>query len=187
MTFQRRFDICVSGLTRPLVMGSRSRRPAAGPDSRRWPPWTPRSGPCRRSGAARSVAVEARDLAVDAAGRDDAVVDLQALEKLLHLLLLALPRQQDDEVEDRQDERRRERAAAEGCRPRHAMPMANTATRIVRHHESWELAGQALMERQPETFEPPKRYSVPNPPQGVKVKVQVMQRVKGGRVDLVRP
>ena len=40
------------------------------------------------------------------------------------------------------------------------------------------------MERCPETFEPPKRYSLPNPPQGVKVKVQVMQRVKGGRVHL---
>src|SRR3954464_9921358 len=47
------------------------------------------------------------------------------------------------------------------------------------------LAGQALVKREPETFEPPKRYSVPNPPQGVKVKVEVMQRVKGGRVDLV--
>ena len=35
------------------------------------------------------------------------------------------------------------------------------------------------MEREPETFKPPKRYSVPNLPQSVKVKVQVMQRVKG--------
>src|SRR5215216_2487849 len=42
------------------------------------------------------------------------------------------------------------------------------------------------MERSPETFEPPKRYSVPNLPECVKVKVQVMQRVKGRRVDLVR-
>jgi hypothetical protein len=39
------------------------------------------------------------------------------------------------------------------------------------------------MERSPETFEPPKRYSVSNLPNSVKVKVQVMQRVKGGRVD----
>ena len=61
-----------------------------------------------------------RDLSVDAAGRDDAIVDLQALEELLHLLLLALHRQQDDEVEDRQDERERDelhpRAAAVGQR-----------------------------------------------------------------------
>ena len=42
------------------------------------------------------------------------------------------------------------------------------------------------MERQPETVKPPERYSVPNPTQGVKVKVEVMQRVKGGRVDIVR-
>src|SRR5260221_10210103 len=40
------------------------------------------------------------------------------------------------------------------------------------------------MEREPETFKPPKRYSVPNPPEGVKVKVQIMQRVKGGCIDL---
>jgi hypothetical protein len=39
------------------------------------------------------------------------------------------------------------------------------------------------MERQPETFKPPKHYSVPNPANRVKVKVQVMQRVKGGGVD----
>ena len=39
------------------------------------------------------------------------------------------------------------------------------------------------MERQPETFKPPKRYSVPNPSHGVKVKVEVMQRVKGRRHD----
>ena len=45
-------------------------------------------------------------------------------------------------------------------------------------------AGQALMEREPETFKPPKRYSVPNPAESVKVKVQIMQRVKGGRVHL---
>jgi hypothetical protein len=42
-------------------------------------------------------------------------------------------------------------------------------------------AGQALMKRYPETFEPPKRYSVPNRHECVKVKVQVMQRVKRGR------
>src|SRR5712691_6111449 len=44
--------------------------------------------------------------------------------------------------------------------------------------------GPALMERQPETFKPPEHYSVPNPPHGVKVKVEVMQRVKGCRVHL---
>ena len=45
-----------------------------------------------------------RDLAVDAAGRDDAVVDLQIIEELLHLLLLALHRQKEHEIEDRHDE-----------------------------------------------------------------------------------
>ena len=40
------------------------------------------------------------------------------------------------------------------------------------------------MERQPETFEPPQHDSLPHPPQGVKVKVEVMQRVKARRRDL---
>src|SRR5712691_4932585 len=40
------------------------------------------------------------------------------------------------------------------------------------------------MERCPETFKPLKRYSVPNLSECVKVKVQVMQRVKGRCVDL---
>jgi hypothetical protein len=38
------------------------------------------------------------------------------------------------------------------------------------------------MEREPEILEPPKRYSLLNPAQSVKVKVQIMQRVKGRRV-----
>jgi hypothetical protein len=46
------------------------------------------------------------------------------------------------------------------------------------------LAGETLTEFQPETFEPPKRYSLPNPLQSVKVKLQIMQRVKGSRVHL---
>ena len=37
------------------------------------------------------------------------------------------------------------------------------------------------MECYPETFEPPKHYSLSNTSHGVKVKVQVMQRVKGRR------
>src|SRR3954447_3073480 len=40
------------------------------------------------------------------------------------------------------------------------------------------------MECYPETFKPPKRYTFSNPAKGVKVKVQVMQRVKGRRVHL---
>src|SRR6476660_1576352 len=43
------------------------------------------------------------------------------------------------------------------------------------------------MERCPETFEPLKNYSVPNLFECVKVKVQVMQRVKGRRVDFAGP
>src|SRR5436190_23797533 len=38
----------------------------------------------------------------------------------------------------------------------------------------------------PETFKPPKRYTFPNPAEGVKVKAQVMQRVKGRGVHLLR-
>src|SRR5438552_16382793 len=47
------------------------------------------------------------------------------------------------------------------------------------------LAGQAVMERSPETFKPPEHYSVLNPAQSVKVKVEVMQRVKGRSVDFL--
>src|SRR5262249_48177307 len=54
-----------------------------------------------------ALLAQPRDLTVDAARRDDPIVDFQVVEKLLHLLLLALRRQQDDEVEDpqNQDER----------------------------------------------------------------------------------
>src|SRR5262249_48830907 len=48
--------------------------------------------------------VELDNLPVDAAGRDDFVVDLQIVQKLLDLLLLASRRHQDDEVEDAQNE-----------------------------------------------------------------------------------
>jgi hypothetical protein len=41
-----------------------------------------------------------------------------------------------------------------------------------------------MAEIQPEAFEPPKRYSVPDAPHRVKVKVQIMQRVKGRSGDL---
>ena len=40
------------------------------------------------------------------------------------------------------------------------------------------------MERLPETLEPTELNSLPNPPHGVKVKVQIMQRVKGRRRHL---
>jgi hypothetical protein len=43
------------------------------------------------------------------------------------------------------------------------------------------------METLPEIFEPAERYSLPNPLHGVKVKAQVMQRVKGGCGHLLRP
>src|SRR5262249_17689548 len=36
----------------------------------------------------------------------------------------------------------------------------------------------------PETLELPKQYSLPDPPEGVKVEAQIMQRVKGGGVHL---
>src|SRR5687768_7946606 len=40
------------------------------------------------------------------------------------------------------------------------------------------------MERMSKLFERAKRYSVPNPFHGVKVKVEIMQRVKGASTDL---
>jgi hypothetical protein len=46
------------------------------------------------------------------------------------------------------------------------------------------LAGRASVEFSPEIVKPPKRYSLPNPPKRVKVKVQIMQRVKDGSPHL---
>jgi hypothetical protein len=40
------------------------------------------------------------------------------------------------------------------------------------------------MEREPEILEPPKRYSLLNPAQSVKVKVQIMQRVESSAAHL---
>jgi hypothetical protein len=47
------------------------------------------------------------------------------------------------------------------------------------------LMSNATGELMPESFEPSKPKTLSNPAKGVKVKVQVMQRVKGGSVDLV--
>src|SRR5688500_12572243 len=44
--------------------------------------------------------------------------------------------------------------------------------------------GKPSEEIQPESIEGPKRYSVPDPPHGVKVIAQIMQRVKGARGHL---
>src|SRR5688500_4812258 len=43
------------------------------------------------------------------------------------------------------------------------------------------------METKPKIFEPAERYSLPNPPHGVKVKAQVMQRVKGAAGHFAGP
>src|SRR5262245_9385466 len=48
------------------------------------------------------------DLTVDAARRDHPVVHLEVLQELVHLLLLPLGRQQDDEIEDPQNEDERD-------------------------------------------------------------------------------
>src|SRR3954470_22208062 len=78
---------------------------------------------------------EPRHLAVDAAGRDHPVADLQRLEKLLHLLLLPLHRPQDDEVEDADDEDdwngRRPQAGAFGRR-------AEGQERADEHDHDWD-------------------------------------------------
>jgi hypothetical protein len=42
------------------------------------------------------------------------------------------------------------------------------------------------MKTLPEIFEPAERYSLPNPSHGVKVKAQIMQRVKGASGHLAR-
>src|SRR5206468_6127297 len=51
--------------------------------------------------------VNLHDLPVDPTGGDHAVVDLQAVEESLYLLLFPLHRQQDDEIEDAEDENER--------------------------------------------------------------------------------
>src|SRR4029077_1760335 len=56
-----------------------------------------------------ALLAESRDLPVDPARRNDFVVDFQIVEKLLHLLLLALAGEQDDEIENSEDEDERHR------------------------------------------------------------------------------
>src|SRR5688572_23619229 len=50
------------------------------------------------------VAVDLRHRAIDAAVGNHAIADLQRLKEFLQLLLPPLGRQQDDEIEDREDE-----------------------------------------------------------------------------------
>src|SRR5213078_2680902 len=50
---------------------------------------------------------ETRHLTVDAASGDDAVADFQAFEKRLNLRLLPFHRQQDDEIENRENKSER--------------------------------------------------------------------------------
>ena len=73
--------------------------------------------------------VEFRDLHVDASGGNHAIVDFQAAQELLHLLLLALHRQKDDEVKDCDDEHERNElyektAAALGRRRQRPQPVS---------------------------------------------------------------
>src|SRR5262249_32430137 len=73
--------------------------------------------------------------AVNPAGRNHAVADLERFEKLLHLLLLPAHRQQDDEIEDAQDNDERNElqpgAAAFGRR-------AQGEERTTEHDHDWD-------------------------------------------------
>src|SRR5262245_32278270 len=114
------------------------------------------------------------DLPVDAPGGDHPVAYLQSVQELLHLLLLPLHGQQDDEIEDTQNEDERHqlepRTASVG-RSGHGQQQSNHShdarCGALLPRTIVESAGQALTERDPETFKPPKRYSVPNPSERV--------------------
>src|SRR4249919_2001045 len=62
--------------------------------------------------------------------------------------------------------------------------MATTKGTVTSVIEWTWLAGIGLEECLPELLEGPEHNSLSNPPNGVKVKVQVVQRVKGGCVHL---
>src|SRR6476469_241987 len=62
--------------------------------------------------------------------------------------------------------------------------MATTKGTVTSVIEWTWLAGIGLEECLPELLEGPEHNSLSNPPHGVKVKVQVVQRVKGSRVHL---
>ena len=162
-------------------------RPAPAPDSRRSTRGRPRSGPCRRSAPARSASSSRGDLAVDAAGRDDLVADLERRLKLLHLLLALAHRHQHQHIEDAAASARTERAAPAGlvgrC-PGWAMATTNgqTVTSVI---ESDVAGGNRSRGTLVRNFS-----KVPNSIaflirlHGVKVKVQIVQRVEGGRAHL---
>ena len=106
--------------------------------------------------------------AVDAAGGDDPVADLQRGEERLHLLLPLLHRQQDDEVEDAEDQRERNelqpRIWAALLGRGHGQPGTESEkSNPSMSHESTCRRESRPKELLPETFERPKRYSLPDP------------------------
>ena len=62
------------------------------------------------------MGVQPRDAAVDAAGRDDLVVDLKGGTELRHLLLPLPHWHDDDEIEDAKDQRERHELHPGRCR-----------------------------------------------------------------------
>ena len=102
-------------------------------------------------------------------------------------------RQQDHEIEDAKDEgegeqlhpdaRRTLRGRRHGDNAR-SQPATTYNCERGNGHESSDGAEAERSKLLPECFEGPKRYSVPDPPHGVKVKGQIMQRVKGTRGHL---
>src|SRR5512142_3261288 len=69
--------------------------------------------------------------------------------------------------------------------PGDAIATNSPAVSIVDIMSEWS-EGIALVERLLQAFKRAKHYSVPYSREGVKVKVEVMQRVKGRRADLFR-
>src|SRR2546423_5116433 len=130
-TFQRRLDmtllpLCIRGLNDGRLTLEAADRRAGDPDPH-----------LRIVGnlELHQLLVDLRNLAVDAAGRDHLVVHFQVVEKLLHLLLLPLRRQQDDEVEDPQDQRERNELKQRARAITHHAHGEHGISR--RHHESW--------------------------------------------------
>src|SRR5471030_300276 len=143
MTFERRFDMCTTpGLPPASLYLSYLSLWVRGLDNRRL---ALIAADCRFRYfdidlvghlKLHALLVEAHDLAEDPARGDDLVVDLQVVEKFLHLLLLALAGEQDDEIEDCQnqdegDDLQQRASALEG----HAH--GEHGIGVEDHHQSW--------------------------------------------------
>ena len=100
-----------------------------------------------------------------------------------NLLLPALHRQQDQEVENPQDDGERQKLVQPGALPGAGHREDERCGHEIQH-SVLRSAGEGLMELLAELFKRAEHDSLPNPPHGVKVKVEVVDELQGRRRHL---